>query len=70
MIEITEGVGGDGPCWLILVDGFQWGPDPEQFDHKLGCSTQTWLTSHEACAVAQRAVLRRQISGERVQATR
>lgn len=44
-IEIAEVLGGG---WMVLVAGVQWGPDPSQFDHQLGCSKETWPTREEA----------------------
>jgi hypothetical protein len=47
VIEILETLDG---TYLILWNGYQWGPDPEQFDYAQGCSTQTFPTEAEAVA--------------------
>lgn len=49
--EVLETISGR---WLVLKNGYKWGPDQSKFDHGLGCSEQTWDTSGEAASAVKR----------------
>ena len=44
-VWIEEAIDG---TFMVIVNGYQWGDDPAQFDFRLGCSSQTWETEAEA----------------------
>ena len=48
-----ERVAAQSSRWIAIVNGYQWGTDDNQFDHALGCSTQTYVSRFEAKAAVR-----------------